>query len=46
MLTKVATVAAEVASDKLYVLDDETGRAEKSILRMLKLNLQSHGQIK
>ena len=30
VLTKVATVAAEVASDKLYVLDDETGSAEKS----------------
>ena len=29
VLTKVATVAAEVASDKLYVLDDETGSAEK-----------------
>ena len=29
VLTKVVTVAAEVASDKLYVLDDETGSAEK-----------------
>ena len=29
VLTKVATIAAEVASDKLYVLDDETGSAEK-----------------
>lgn len=28
-MTKVVTVAAEVASDKLYVLDDETGSAEK-----------------
>ena len=28
-VTKVATVAAETASDKLYVIDDETGSAEK-----------------
>lgn len=29
VLTKVATIAAETASDKLYTIDDETGSAEK-----------------
>lgn len=28
VLTKVATIAAETASDKLYTIDDETGSAE------------------
>ena len=38
VLTKVATVAAEVASDKLYVLDDETGSA--SAKEMMKLSVR------